>query len=211
MDQATLLPDQLEITRRTLSVSVSAVVIAGALGLPLGAWLAVARFRGRSGIIAVLNAFMGLPPVVVGLVVYLLFSRAGPFGVLDLLFTTWAMILAQVIIVLPLIASLSQQVLRDLWLEYRDLLTSLGAAPRQRMALLLWDARRSLLTALLAGFGRAVGEVGAILIVGGNIDHLTRVLTTAITLAVSKGNLTFAVARSTALSAPALARCLGTG
>ncbi|MEM8591786.1 MAG: ABC transporter permease [Pseudomonadota bacterium] len=189
----TLLPDLIEITLRSLAVSVSAVVIASAIGIPLGAWLAVTRFRARRAVVAVLNALMGLPPVVVGLVLYLLLSRSGPFGVLDLLFTTWAMILAQVVIVTPLIASLAHQVIRDLWAEYRDLMLSLGATRRQRMGVLIWDGRRSLMTAALAGFGRAVGEVGAILIVGGNIDHLTRVLTTAITLEVSKGNLAFAV------------------
>ena len=185
--------DLVEITFRSLIVSVSAVILASALGIPLGAWLAVTRFRARRAIVAVLNALMGLPPVVVGLVLYLLLSRAGPFGVLDLLFTTWAMILAQIIIVLPLVASLAHQVVRDLWAQYRDLLLSLGATRGQRTMILIWDARRSLLTAMLAGFGRAIGEVGAILIVGGNIDHLTRVLTTAITLEVSKGNLAFAV------------------
>ncbi|MEM1233330.1 MAG: ABC transporter permease [Pseudomonadota bacterium] len=186
--------DLLEITLRSLTVSVSAVGIASALGIPLGTWLAVTRFRARRMAVAVLNALMGLPPVVVGLVIYLLLSRSGPLGVLDLLFTTWAMILAQVVIVLPLVASLTHQVVRDLWSQYRDLLLSLGASRRQRMGILIWDSRRSLMTAMLAGFGRAVGEVGAILIVGGNIDHLTRVLTTAITLEVSKGNLAFAVA-----------------
>lgn len=196
--------DLLEITLRSLTVSVSAVLIASALGIPLGTWLAVTRFRTRRMIVAVLNAFMGLPPVVVGLVIYLLLSRSGPFGVLDLLFTTWAMILAQVVIVLPLIASLTHQVVRDLWAEYRDLLLSLGASRRQRMGILIWDSRRSLMTAMLAGFGRAVGEVGAILIVGGNIDHLTRVLTTAITLEVSKGNLAFAVALGAVLIAISL-------
>ncbi|MEM1374759.1 MAG: ABC transporter permease [Pseudomonadota bacterium] len=196
--------DLLEITLRSLTVSVSAVAIASALGIPLGTWLAVTRFRARRLTVAVLNAFMGLPPVVVGLVIYLLLSRSGPFGVLDLLFTTWAMILAQVVIVLPLVASLTHQVVRDLWAEYRDLLLSLGATRRQRMGILIWDSRRSLLTAMLAGFGRAVGEVGAILIVGGNIDHLTRVLTTAITLEVSKGNLAFAVALGAVLIAISL-------
>lgn len=196
--------DLLEITLRSLTVSVSAVLIASALGIPLGTWLAVTRFRTRRMIVAVLNAFMGLPPVVVGLVIYLLLSRSGPFGVLDLLFTTWAMILAQVVIVLPLIASLTHQVVRDLWAEYRDLLLSLGASRRQRMGILIWDSRRSLMTAMLAGFGRAVGEVGAILVVGGNIDHLTRVLTTAITLEVSKGNLAFAVALGAVLIAISL-------
>ncbi|MEO1797290.1 MAG: ABC transporter permease [Pseudomonadota bacterium] len=189
-----LLPSLLEITGRSLLVSVSAVVIAAALGIPLGAWLAITAFRGRGAAIAVLNAFMGLPPVVVGLVFYLLLSRSGPLGVLELLFTPWAMILAQVVIVLPLISSIAHQALRTLWEEYRDLLRSLGASKRQVLVILVRDGRRALLTAALAGFGRAIGEVGAILIVGGNIDHLTRVLTTAITLETSKGNLGYAVA-----------------
>ncbi|MEO0484467.1 MAG: ABC transporter permease [Pseudomonadota bacterium] len=205
METAPLISDLAEITLRSLRVSVTAVILAAAIGIPFGAWLAVTRFGGRRAAVAVLNALMGLPPVVVGLVLYLLLSRSGPLGVLDLLFTTWAMILAQVIIVLPLIASLSHQVLRDLWAEYRDLLVSLGATRRQRIWVLIWDARRSLLTAVLAAFGRAVGEVGAILIVGGNIDHLTRVLTTAVTLEVSKGNLTFAVALGAVLIVISLA------
>ena len=194
METGSLFSDLIEITLRSVGVSLTAVIIASALAIPLGALLAITRFRGRRLSVAILNALMGLPPVVVGLVLYLLLSRSGPFGVLDLLFTPWAMILAQIIIVLPLVASLAHQVIRDLWAEYRDLLLSLGASRRQRLSVLIWDARRSLLTATLAGFGRAIGEVGAILIVGGNIDHLTRVLTTAITLETSKGNLTFAVA-----------------
>ncbi|MEM1236493.1 MAG: ABC transporter permease [Pseudomonadota bacterium] len=194
METGALLPDLTEITLRSLGVSLTAVIIASALAIPLGAWLAITRFRGRRMAVAVLNALMGLPPVVVGLVLYLALSRAGPFGVFNILFTPWAMILAQIIIVLPLVASLAHQVIRDLWAEYRDLMLSLGATRGQRLRVLIWDARRSLMTAMLAGFGRAIGEVGAILIVGGNIDHLTRVLTTAITLETSKGNLVFAVA-----------------
>ncbi|MEL6913714.1 MAG: ABC transporter permease [Pseudomonadota bacterium] len=188
------LPSLAEITLRSLGVSLSAVALASALAVPFGIWLAVTRFRARGAVVAVLNAFMGLPPVVVGLVLYLLLSRAGPFGVLQLLFTPWAMILAQLIIVLPLIASITHQAMEALWEEYRELLTSLGARKGASMAILAYDGRRALLTAALAGFGRAIGEVGAILIVGGNIDHLTRVLTTAITLETSKGNLLFAVA-----------------
>ena len=204
METGSLFSDLMEITLRSVGVSLTAVVIASALAIPLGAWLAITRFRGRRMSVAVLNALMGLPPVVVGLVLYLLLSRSGPFGVLNILFTPWAMILAQIIIVLPLVASLAHQVIRDLWAEYRDLLLSLGASRRQRLSVLIWDARRSLLTATLAGFGRAIGEVGAILIVGGNIDHLTRVLTTAITLETSKGNLTFAVALGAVLVAISL-------
>ncbi|MBV1864776.1 MAG: ABC transporter permease [Rhodobacteraceae bacterium] len=186
-------PDLLEIVALSLRVTLSAVVIASAIGLPLGAWLVVNRFRFRRHTIAVLNALMGLPPVVVGLVVYMLLSRAGPFGVLDLLFTPTAMIIAQVIIITPLIASISHQTIRDLWAEYHDLLISLSATRRQRIAALLWDGRRALLTAMLAGFGRGIGEVGAIMIVGGNIDHSTRVLTTAISLETGKGNFAFAM------------------
>ncbi len=182
-----------EITLRSLAVSLSATALAAAIAMPFGAWLAVRPFAGRRWAVATLNALIGIPPVVVGLVVYLLLSRSGPLGVLGLLFTPWAMILAQVVIITPLIASLTHQAMRDLWLTYRDLLVSLNATQSQRLRLVLWDGRRALLTAALAGFGRAIGEVGAIMIVGGNIDHATRVLTTAITLETSKGNLWFAV------------------
>ncbi|PCH46459.1 MAG: ABC transporter permease [Hyphomicrobiales bacterium] len=185
--------DLLEIVLRSLQVTITAVIIASLLGLPLGAWLAVNRFRYRRATIATLNALMGLPPVVVGLFVYILLSRSGPFGVLNLLFTPTAMIIAQVIIITPLIASISHQAIRDLWVDYHDLLISVGASKRQRMATLIWDARRSLLTAALAGFGRAIGEVGAIMIVGGNIDHVTRVLTTAIALETGKGDFALAI------------------
>ncbi len=185
--------DLIEITLRSLQVTLSAVVIASVIGLPLGAWLAVNRFRGRRHVIALLNALMGLPPVVVGLIVYLLLSRSGPFGVMGLLFTPTAMIFAQVIIVTPLIASIAHQALRDLWAEYHDLLISLNTTRVQRITTLLWDGRRALLTACLAGFGRAIGEVGAIMIVGGNIDHATRVLTTAIALETGKGNFALAL------------------
>lgn len=187
-------PDLIEITLRSLHVTVTATVVASLIGLPLGAWLAVSRFRGRGAVVAVLNALMGLPPVVVGLIVYILLSRSGPFGVLGLLFTPTAMIIAQVVIITPLIASISQQVVGNLWAEYQDLLRSLRATPGQRMRALLWDGRRALLTATLAGFGRAIGEVGAIMIVGGNIDHVTRVLTTAIALETGKGNFALALA-----------------
>ena len=186
-------PDLIEISLRSLQVSVTAVVIAAALGLPLGAWLAVNRFRFRRTTIAVLNALMGLPPVVVGLFVYILLSRSGPFGVLGLLYTPTAMIIAQVIIVTPLIASIAHQAIRDLWTEYHDLLISLNTSRPQRMRTLIWDARRALLTAALAGFGRAIGEVGAIMIVGGNIDHVSRVLTTAIALETGKGDFALAI------------------
>lgn len=189
----TLDADLVEITLRSLQVTVTAVAIGCLIGVPLGAWIAINRFRYRRATIAVLNALMGLPPVVVGLGVYLILSRSGPLGVLNLLFTPTAMVLAQVIIVTPLIASIAHQAIRELWADYHDLLISLNTTKRQRIATLVWDARRALLTASLAGFGRAIGEVGAIMIVGGNIDHATRVLTTAIALETSKGNFALAL------------------
>ncbi len=182
-----------DITLRSLRVTLTALVIGSAIALPLAALLAVKRFRWRRSVIAVLNALMGLPPVVVGLIVYILLSRSGPFGVLGLLFTPTAMIIAQVIIIVPLIASIAHQSLRDLWTEYHDLLISMNVSQVQKMRTLLWDARRALLTASLAGFGRAIGEVGAIMIVGGNIDQATRVLTTAIALETSKGDFGLAL------------------
>jgi len=182
-----------EIVALSLRVSLSAVFIAAAIGLPLGAAVALFRFPGRMTIVVILNAFMGLPPVVVGLIVYLALSRAGPFGVLGLLFTPTAMIIAQVILVTPIIASLTRQVVEDLWHEYEEQLRSLGAGPGRALTALLWDGRFSLVTAVLAGFGRASAEVGAVMIVGGNIDHATRVMTTAIALEVSKGDLALAL------------------
>ncbi len=201
----TLDRELMEITLRSLQVTLTAVVIAAIIGMPLGALLAIRRFAHRRAAVAVLNALMGLPPVVVGLFVYILFSRSGPFGVLDLLFTPTVMVIAQVIIITPLIASISQQAIRELWAAYHDLLISLNASVSQRLATLLWDGRRTLLTAALAGFGRAIGEVGAIMIVGGNIDHATRVLTTAIALETSKGNFALALALGYVLIALALA------
>ncbi|ATF17355.1 ABC transporter permease [Phaeobacter gallaeciensis] len=189
----TLDADLVEITLRSLRVTLTALLVAAVIALPLAALLAVRRFRLRRATIAVLNALMGLPPVVVGLVVYVMLSRAGPFGVLGLLFTPTAMIIAQVIIIVPLVASIAHQSLRDLWSDYHDLLISLNASQFQRIWTLLWDGRRALLTAALAGFGRAIGEVGAIMIVGGNIDHATRVLTTAIALETGKGDFAMAL------------------
>ena len=189
----TLDGDLVEITLRSLQVSLSALVIASVLALPFGTWLAIRRFRFRRATIATLNALMGLPPVVVGLIVYLLLSRSGPFGVLGLLFTPTAMIIAQVIIITPLIASITQQAMRELWAEYHDLLISLNTTKSQRILTLIRDGRRTLLTAALAGFGRAIGEVGAIMIVGGNIDNATRVLTTAIALETGKGDFALAL------------------
>lgn len=185
--------DLIEISLRSLQVTLSAVAIACLIGIPAGAWLAVTRFRHRRVAIALLNALMGLPPVVVGLIVYLLLSRSGPFGVLGLLFTPTAMIIAQALILAPLVASLAHQALRDLWSEYHDLLISLNASRWQRMRTLTLDARRALLTAALAAFGRGIGEVGAVMIVGGNIEHATRVLTTAIALETGKGDFALAL------------------
>jgi tungstate transport system permease protein len=201
--------DLVEITLLSLQVSLTAVTISCAIAIPLGAWLAIKRFRYRRGAIAVLNALMGLPPVVVGLIVYILLSRSGPLGVLNLLFTPTAMIIAQVIIVTPLIASIAHQAIRDLWADYHDLLISLNTSKPQRMRTLIWDARRGLLTSSLAGFGRAIGEVGAIMVVGGNIDHATRVLTTAIALETSKGDFALALGLGFVLIALAIAVNLG--
>lgn len=184
----------LDIALRSLRVTLSALFFASMIAMPLAAILAVKRFRFRRLVIAVLNALMGLPPVVVGLCVYVLLSRSGPLGALGLLFTPTAMIIAQMIIIVPLIASIAHQSLRDLWQEYHDLLISLNVSQWQKIRTLLWDARRALITAALAGFGRAIGEVGAIMIVGGNIDHATRVLTTAIALETGKGDFALALA-----------------
>lgn len=200
----TLDADLVKITLLSLRVSLSALVVASAIALPFGTWLAIRRFRFRRTAIATLNALMGLPPVVVGLIVYLLLSRSGPFGVLGLLFTPTAMIIAQVIIITPLIASITHQAMRELWAEYHDLLISLNTSKRQRVMTLIWDGRRTLMTAALAGFGRAIGEVGAIMIVGGNIDHATRVLTTAIALETGKGDFALALGLGFVLIALAL-------
>lgn len=201
----TLDSDLVQISLRSLQVSLSALVVASAIAIPLGTWLAIRRFRFRRATIAVLNALMGLPPVVVGLVVYILLSRGGPFGVLGLLFTPTAMIIAQVIIITPLIASITHQAMRDLWADYHDLLISLNTTKRDRITALVWDGRRTLLTASLAGFGRAIGEVGAIMIVGGNIENATRVLTTAIALETGKGDFALALALGFVLIALAIA------
>ena len=186
-------PDLMEIVGLSLEVSLIAVAIAAIVGMPLGALLAVVRFPGRGAVLVVLNAFMGLPPVVVGLMVYLLLSRAGPLGLLQLLYTPAAMIVAQCLLVMPIVAALTRQTVEDLHREYDEQLRAFGIGPLGRVATLLWDGRYSLLTALLAGFGRASAEVGAVLIVGGNIDHVTRVMTTAIALETSKGNLALAL------------------
>ena len=194
-----------EIVLLSLQVSVGAVAVASAIGLPLGAAVALFRFPGRGAVVVLLNALMGLPPVVVGLVVYLVLSRAGPLGVLGLLFTPTAMVIAQVLLVTPIIAALARQVIEDMWGEYEEQLRSLGATPRRALSALLWDGRYSLLTAVLAGFGRAIAEVGAVMIVGGNIDHVTRVMTTAIALEVSKGDLALALGLGIVLVALSIA------
>ncbi|SFR64339.1 ABC transporter permease [Litoreibacter janthinus] len=187
-------PELIDIALRSLQVTLSALVVACCIAIPLGTYLAITRFRQRRLVIAVVNAMMGLPPVVVGLIVYLMLSRSGPFGVLGLLFTPTAMVIAQVIIITPLIASITHQAMRELWAEYHDLLISMNTTKWQRVKTLMWDGRRNLLTAALAGFGRAIGEVGAIMIVGGNIDNVTRVLTTAIALETGKGDFALALA-----------------
>jgi tungstate transport system permease protein len=197
-------PDLLEIVGLSVRVSLTAVAVAMAVGLPLGAALARFRFPGRHAVVVLINALMGLPPTVLGLLLYLLLSRAGPLGVLGLLFTPTAMILAQAILVLPIVAALARQVVEDMWREYDEQLRSLGATPLRSIATLLWDARFSLVTAILAGFGRAAGEVGSVMIVGGNIDHLTRTMTTAIVLETSKGNFALALGLGTVLMTLAL-------
>jgi tungstate transport system permease protein len=186
-------PGLYAIVRLSLLVSLSAVLCAALIGVPLGALIALTRFPGRESVIVVLNALMGLPPVVAGLAIYLLLSRSGPLGTLGLLFTPGAMVIAQTLLVTPIIAALTRQTVEDLWLEYRDELAALDVGPLGRVATLIWDARFSLVTALLAGFGRAAAEVGAIMIVGGNIDGFTRTMTTAIALETSKGDLPLAI------------------
>ena len=181
------------IVRLSLGVTLSATLLAAVLALPFGALLGLARFRGRDGLIVVINALMGLPPVVVGLLVFLLLSRSGPLGTLGILFTPEAMVLAQVILIAPILAALTRQVVEDLWVEYRDELTAMNLGPFATVPTLLWDARFSLATILLAGFGRAAAEVGAVIIVGGNIDGFPRLMTPAIALETSKGNLPLAL------------------
>lgn len=186
-------PGLVSIVLLSLQVSLSAVLIASAIALPLGAAIAVSRFSGRQLLIVLLNALMGLPPVVVGLLVYLLLSRAGPLGSLGILFTPSAMVVAQTVLVVPIIAALSRQVIEDAWREYDEQLRSLGASRPSAALTLIWDTRFSLVTIVLAGFGRAAAEVGAVMIVGGNIDGVTRVMTTAIALETSKGDLPLAL------------------
>ena len=196
--------DLVAIVGLSLRVSLTAVILAAAVGLPLGALVALIRFPGRGAVAALLDALMGLPPVVIGLLVYLMLSRAGPFGVFGLLFTPTAMIIAQWLLITPIIAALTRQVIADLWAEYAEQLRSLGATRLRAVPTLLWDGRHSLVTVILAGFGRALAEVGAVMIVGGNIDHATRVMTTAIALETSKGNLVLALALGLVLLALSL-------
>ncbi|MGB7617980.1 MAG: ABC transporter permease [Pseudolabrys sp.] len=186
-------PTLIAIVRLSLLISLSAVLFAALVGVPVGACLALTRFPGREVLIVILNALMGLPPVVVGLAIFLLLSRSGPLGSWGLLFTPQAMVIAQTVLVAPIIAALTRQTIEDLWVEYRDELAAMDVGPAQRVATLIWDARFSLVTALLAGFGRAAAEVGAIIIVGGNIDGFTRTMTTAIALETSKGDLPLAI------------------
>ena len=183
----------LGIVALSLEVSLAAALLASLIGLPIGAMIAVRRFPGRQFIVVVLNALMGLPPVVAGLVVYLLLSRAGPLGGLGILFTPPEMILAQTLLFLPIVAALTRQAIEDAWREYEEQLRSLGVTPSRAAVTLLWDCRFSLLTAILAGFGRAIAEVGAVMMVGGNIDGVTRVMTTTIALETSKGDLALAL------------------
>lgn len=190
----TLDPSLVEILVLSLKVSCSAVVIASLLGFAIGGALAVYRFPGRGAVSAILSALMGLPPVVAGLMIYLLLSNVGPFGVLQLLYTPTAMIIAQVVLVTPIIGALTRQACQDLLEEYDEQLRSLGASSSAIVVTLLWDGRYRLITAVLAGFGRAIAEVGAVMIVGGNIDHVTRTMTTAIALETSKGNIALALA-----------------
>jgi tungstate transport system permease protein len=187
-------PELAEIVARSLAISLTATVLASLIGLPLGAVVAVYRFPGRRAAVVLLNALMGLPPVFVGLMLYVLLSRAGPLGFLGLLFTPTAMVIAQTVLVTPIIAALAHRVMRDLYEHYREQLCSFGARLYDVVGTLMWDARLSLVTVVMAGFGRASAEVGAVLIVGGNIAHVTRVMTTTITLETSKGNLALALA-----------------
>ena len=198
-------PALIAIVKLSLAVSLSAVFLATLIGLPAGALLALTRFRGREGVIVLINALMGLPPVVAGLAVYLLLSRSGPLGALGLLFTPAAMIVAQTILVTPIIAALARQTIEDLWMEYRDELAAMNVGRVRRVATLIWEARFGLAVALLAGFGRAAAEVGAIIIAGGNIDGFTRTMTTAIALETSKGNLNLAMGLGAVLIAIVIA------
>ncbi len=193
----------------SLQVTLTGVTLAGLVGLPLGALIGIARFPGRPAVVVICNALMGLPPVVAGLIVYLMLSRSGPLGSLGLLFTPTAMIVAQTVLVLPIVISLTRQVIEDLWTEYEEQLRSLGATRLRAVPTLLWDARYSLVTAILAGFGRATAEVGGVLIVGGNIAEVTRTMTTAIALETSRGDLALALGLGVILLGLSLAINIG--
>jgi tungstate transport system permease protein len=193
----------------SLGISLTATLFSCAIGMPLGALLAVGRFPGRRALVVLFNGFMGLPPVVVGLVVYLLLSRAGPLGRFGLLFTPTAMIIAQIVLITPIVIALGRQVIEDEWREYREQLRSLGARRTRAARTLLWNARFALVTTALAGFGRAIAEVGAVMIVGGNIDGVTRVMTTTIALETSKGDLPLALALGAILIGVVLAINVG--
>ncbi|MBO0344654.1 ABC transporter permease [Roseibium sp. CAU 1637] len=197
-------PALVEIVLLSIQVTLSALVVSALIGLPLGATLAISRFPGRHGLVILCNALMGLPPVVVGLLVYMMLSNAGPLGVLQLLYTPTAMVIAQTVLITPILIALTRQVIADLNHEYAETFHSLGVPAHTAIAALLWDGRFSLLTVLLAGFGRAIAEVGAVMIVGGNINHVTRVMTTAIALETSKGELALALALGLILLAIAL-------
>jgi tungstate transport system permease protein len=186
-------PKLFAIVGLSLFVTLSATLLACAVGMPIGALVGLTRFPGRATVIVFLNGSMGLPPVVVGLVVYLLLSRSGPLGSFGILFTPRAMIIAQAVLIAPIVAALTRQLIEDLWAEYRDEFMAMAVGPVVRVATLLWDARYSLVTIALAGFGRAAAEVGAVMIVGGNIDGFTRVMTTTIALETSKGDLPLAI------------------
>ncbi|MFN3673650.1 MAG: ABC transporter permease [Bosea sp. (in: a-proteobacteria)] len=186
-------PQFLQIVGLSLSVTLTAVALAALIGLPLGAWLALARFPGRAALIVLINGLMGLPPVVAGLIIFLLLSRSGPLGSLGLLFTPSAMVAAQTLLVLPIVVALTRSTIEELWNEYREHLTSIGLSGFRSIPTLLWDGRFALATGLLAGFGRASAEVGAVLIVGGNIAGFTRTMTTSIALETSKGDLPLAL------------------
>ncbi|MBR0658421.1 ABC transporter permease [Neoroseomonas oryzicola] len=194
-------PALVRIVLLSLEVSLAALAIAALVGLPLGALLAVARFPGRGAVVVALNALMGLPPVLCGLLIYLLLSRSGPLGSFGLLFTPTAMIVAQAVLIAPIVAALARQVLEGMWEEYAEQFRSFRVSALQAVPTLLWDGRFALSTVLLAGFGRAAAEVGAVMIVGGNIEGYTRVMTTAIALETSKGDLPLALALGMVLMA----------
>ena len=198
-------PGLLQIVGLSIRISLTAVLIAAIIGLPLGAMLAVSRFRGRRAIILLINTLMGLPPVVVGLIVYLMLSNSGPLGALQMLYTPSAMIIAQTILITPIIAALARQTIKDLNGEYDEQLRIFGLTTFERVQTLLYEGRIRLATALLAGFGRAIAEVGAVIIVGGNINHATRTMTTAIALETSRGNLALALALGLILLSLAIA------